>query len=75
MNFNIRLQRFIESLEGRPEFNKDGALRNIVTLLRQIESQNELQEQKGLINHIVIDCVQDLDTINIIADFMSANTK
>lgn len=75
MNFNIRLQRFIATLEGRPEFNKDEALQNIVTLLRRMKSQNELEEQKGLINHIVIDCVQDWNTINIIADFMSANTK
>lgn len=75
MNFQEKLQTHIISLEQRPDFNEDMALRRVVELLKQVKSQNDLQQQKSLISRIAIDSIQSWDTINFISDFLTSNTK
>ncbi len=75
MNFQEKLQTHIISLEQRPDFNEDMALRRVVELLKQVKSQNDLQQQKSLISRIAIDSIQSWDTINFISEFLTSNTK
>lgn len=75
MNFQETLQTHINSLQERPDFNEDMALRRIVELLKEVKSQSDLQHQKSLISRIAIDSVQSWDTINFISAFLTSNTK
>ncbi len=75
MNFENRLEAHIVSLQQRPDFNEDMALRHVVELLKQIKSQDDLQRQKDLIVRIAIDSIQSSDTMNLIAAFLTSNTK
>jgi len=75
MNFQETLQTHINSLQERPDFNEDMALRRIVELLKEVKSQSDLQQQKSLISRIAIDSVQNWDIINIISAFLTSNTR
>ena len=75
MNFQDDIQNFIESLEQRPDFSKDMALKRVVQLLKEAKTQKDLQERKSLISRVAIDGIESWDTINLISTFMTSKTK
>jgi hypothetical protein len=75
MSFQDDLQNHILSLEQRPDFTKDMALRRVVELFKEVKSQSELRRQKSLINRVAIDGIESWDTINLISAFLTSHTK
>ena len=71
--FKNALKLHIKSLEDSPEYPKDPALKQIVKMLKVIETKAELKKQKALINHIAIDSVESWKTINLIGEFLKSN--
>jgi len=75
VNFKDEIQIFIASLEQRPDFTNDIALSRVVQLLKEVDSQIDLQHKKGLINRIAVDGIESWETINLISSFMTSYTK
>lgn len=75
MSFQDKIQNLIKSLEQRSDFSKDMALKRVVQLLKEANTQKDLQERKSLISRVAIDGTESWDTINLISTFMTSHTK
>ena len=63
----------IENLKNTSEFSKDVALQRVVELLNNVNSVRELKREKGLINRISIDSIENWERINKIGSFIDKN--
>ena len=75
MNFNEHKIELINKVVKTPEFKKDIALQRVVEFLKPIDSIKMLKKEKGLINRICVDSVENWDTIELILSFTSNYTK
>ena len=69
--FKTILKTRIENLENSIDFPQDESLKNIVNILKLVQTESDLKEQKGLICHIAIDSVNNSQTVNEIIEFLN----
>lgn len=75
MTFNEHKIELIKNVENTPEFRMDTALQRVVEILKSIDSVKTLKKEKGLIDRICVDSVENWDTIENILSFTSNYAK
>jgi len=75
MTFNEHKIELIYKAENTPEFKKDIALQRVVEILKSIDSIKMLKKEKGLIDRICVDSVENWDTIELILSFTANYAK
>jgi len=75
MTFNEHKIELINKAENTPEFKKDIALQRVVKILKTIDSIKMLKKEKGLIDRICVDSVENWDTIELILSFTANYAK
>ena len=75
MTFNKHKIELIKKAEETSEFENDFALQRVVEILKSIDSVEMLKQEKGLIDRICVDSVENLQTIDLILSFTSDYTK
>jgi len=65
----------LNHLKRTKEFPRDVALQRVVELLNELNTIKELKKEKGLINRICIDSVENWESINMIGYFINNHVK
>lgn len=71
MNFIENKAILIDKLTFSLNHKYDIALKRILEILLEIETEKELKKKKDLINRIAIDSVEDWKNINLISEFIN----
>lgn len=73
IEFQNEIKSHISTLETSSEYPKDTALKRIVEILKEINTKSDLKKQKGLINRIALDSVENWETIKTIGEFLKTH--
>ena len=72
MNFTKFKDELIEKLKNSSTYKNDIALKRIIEILQEVQTQKELNKKIDLINRIAIDSVEDWENINLISEFVNS---